>query len=153
MALAEISRRKPILKNRIARGIEAAVVDLAIEQPTWGRVRVSNELTTEGLSIAPFGVRGVWLRHELANTKKRLKAPEAKMAQEGLVLTETTETQVAAVEKAKIEKESRGEFDSECPGCCGAQDTFYVGNIKGAGRIYQQTFIDAYGKSRLRHAV
>jgi hypothetical protein len=51
-----------------------------------------------------------------------------------------------ALEKAKADKEAHGEFDSECPGYCGAQDTFYVGTLKGVGRIYQQTFIDTYAK-------
>jgi len=74
---------------------------------------------------------------------KRLKALETKSAQEGLVLTEA---QVTALEKAKADKEAHGEFESECPGYCGAPDTFYVGTLKGVGRIYQQTFVDTYTK-------
>lgn len=92
---------------------------MAVAQPAWGQVRVADEL------------------------RKRLTALEAKGAQEGLVLTEA---QVVALEKAKADKEAHGEFESECPGYCGAQDTFYVGTLKGVGRIDQQMFIDTYSK-------
>lgn len=144
LALLDLKKQnKPNLKNRIGKEIEDAVLKMVIDNPALGQLRVSNELKKSGLFISPGGVRGVWLRHDLETFKKRLKALEAKSAQEGLVLTEA---QLQALERAKEEKEAIGEIETEHPGYLGAQDTFYVGNIKGVGRIYQQTFIDTYTK-------
>jgi transposase InsO family protein len=143
LALQEMDKTRPNLKNRVAPEVEATVCEMAIEQPAFGQMRVANELKKKGILVSPAGVSNVWMRHDLQTFKQRLKALEAKMAQENLILTEA---QLIAMEKAKEKKEAEGEIETEHPGYLGAQDTFYVGNIKGVGRIYQQTFIDTYCK-------
>lgn len=142
-ALQEISRRKPNLKNRVDEVTEKTVVDFAIELPAHGQLRASNELKKRGIYISPGGVRSIWMRNNLETFKKRLKALEAKSAKENLILTDA---QIAALEKSKAEKEAHGEIETKHPGYLGSQDTYYVGTIKGVGRIYQQTYIDTYCK-------
>jgi transposase InsO family protein len=142
-ALFEVSRRKPNLKNRAEEATEAAVIAFAIEFPAHGQIRVSNELRKQGVFVSPSGVRSIWLRHGLASMKQRLTALEKKSAQENIVLTEA---QVQALERKKHDDEVCGEIETHHPGYLGSQDTFYVGTIKGVGRIYQQTFVDTYSK-------
>lgn len=142
-ALQEISRKKPIEKNRVPAYIEDAVINLAVENPALGQHRAANELQQRGIIVSSSGVRSVWLRHDLETFKKRLKALEVKSAQEGIVLTEE---QLQCLEKAKQEKEAHGEIETQHPGYLGSQDTYFVGTMKGVGRIYQQTFIDTYSR-------
>lgn len=142
-ALQELSRRKPIEKNRVPLHVEQAVIDLAIANPALGQKRVSQALQEQGILISSSGVRSVWLRNDLESFKKRLKALEAKSAQDGILLTEE---QLCCLEKAKDEKEAFGEIETEHPGYLGSQDTYYVGTMKGVGRIYQQTFVDTYSR-------
>lgn len=142
-ALLEADRRKPNLKNRTDPAVEEAVLKYAIDEPAHGQARTSNELRKLGVFISPSGVRSVWLRHGLANFKNRLKALEEKVAQEGIVLTES---QVQALERKKLDDEVSGEIETAHPGYLGSQDTFYVGTLKGVGRVYQQTFVDTYSK-------
>ena len=142
-ALIEISRSKPIVKNRVDPSIEEAVVRMAFDYPAWGQFRVSNELRKRGIFISSGGVRSVWQRHELEVFNKRLKALESRVAQDGIILTEA---QMIALERKKEKREALGEIETEHPGYLGSQDTYYVGMIKGVGRIYQQTFIDTYSR-------
>ena len=142
-ALLEKSRRQPNFKNRVDEAIEKAVIEFAIEFPTTGQLRTSNELRKKGIFVSPSGVRSVWIRHQLGNRKQRLLALEKKVAEEGVILTEA---QVAALEKKKDDDLACGEIETAHPGYLGSQDTFYVGTLKGVGRIYQQTFVDTYSK-------
>ncbi|MDP8051394.1 IS481 family transposase [Pasteurella atlantica] len=142
-ALINKNRRTPNLKNRVDEATEQAVITYAIEQPAHGQHRTSNELRKKGIFVSGSGVRSIWLRHNLENFKKRLKALEEKVANEGIILTDS---QIAALEKKKQDDEACGEIETAHPGYLGSQDTFYVGNMKGVGRIYQQTFVDTYSK-------
>ncbi|AQT61381.1 IS481 family transposase [Cellvibrio sp. PSBB023] len=142
-ALISRSKRTPNLKNRIDPAIEKAVLDYAVEQPAHGQHRTSNELRKTGIFVSGSGVRSIWLRHGVESFKKRLQALEEKVAKEGILLTDN---QIAALERKKIDDEASGEIETHHPGYLGSQDTFYVGSLKGVGRIYQQTFVDTYSK-------
>ena len=142
-ALFEVSRRKPNLKNRVEEATEAAVAAFAIDFPAYGQTRASNELRKQGVFVSPSGVRSIWMRHDLASMKQRLRALEKLSAEQGIVLTEA---QVQALERKKHDDEACGEIETHHPGYLGSQDTFYVGTIRGVGRIYQQTFVDTYSK-------
>ncbi len=142
-ALIDANRRKPNLRNRVEEATEIAVAEFALEQPAFGQVRVSNELRKRGIFVSPSGVRSVWLRRDLESFKKRLSALEKHVAATGGVLTEA---QVVALEKKQDDDVAHGEIETAHPGYLGSQDTFYVGTIKGVGRIYQQTFVDTYSK-------
>lgn len=93
--------------------------------------------------LLPAGVRCIWLRHNLETFKKRLAVMEKRSAELGLVLTES---QMAALERKQDDDIAHGEIETAHPGYLGSQDTFYVGTLKGVGRIYQQTFVDTYSK-------
>lgn len=142
-ALLNRSRRVPNLKNRVDEATERTVVDYAVEFPTHGQHRTSNELRKKGIFISDSGVRSIWQRHDLENFHKHLKALEKKVESEGI---ELNDAQIAALEKKAHDDEACGEIETAHPGYLGSQDTFYVGNLKGVGRIYQQTFVDTFSK-------
>jgi len=140
-SLLEKSRKTPRIANRLSPEIEEKILSYSLEFPTHGQKRVCNELKKVGIHISDGGVRGVWSRHNLLRKKERLKRLEKYASESGLVLTEA---QVAALENAKEEKQAHGEIETFHPGFLLGQDTYYVGYIKGVGKIYQQTGIDTF---------
>lgn len=142
-ALFEVSRKKPCIKNRVPEHVEDAVVSMAIEFPAYGQERAANELRKKGIIVSGGGVRSIWLRHNLERFTKRLEALEKKVANDGIILSDA---QLSALDKAKKQREACGEIETLHPGYLGSQDTYYVANVKGIGRIYQQTFVDTYSR-------
>ena len=142
-ALINKTKRVSNLKNRVDQATEQAVTEMAIEFPAYGQLRVSNELRKRGTFVSGSGVRSIWVRNNLENFRKRLKALEERVARDGIILSDD---QVAALERKQQDDVACGEIETEHPGYLGSQDTFYVGNLKGVGRIYQQTYVDTYSK-------
>jgi hypothetical protein len=58
-ALYEISRKKPLMANRVDPHIEQAVIEIAVDFPAYGQLRVSNELKKKGILVSPGGVRSI----------------------------------------------------------------------------------------------
>jgi len=139
--LVEKSRSGARRANRVDAEIEKQVMDHCLEFPTHGQVTVSNELRREGHIVSPGGVRGVWLREDLTTKRLRLKRLQKYHLETSNILTES---QVKALEEAKEEKQAHGEIETFHPGFLLSQDTYYVGYIKGVGKIYQQTAIDTF---------
>src|SRR6185437_2650602 len=137
LALKEISRRKPCLKNRIEAHIEQAIVEMATDQPAYGQV--ANELTRRGLFAPPTGVRSVWLRHDLETFAKRLKGAGSKAGARARPYLDGIAS--ACLGNGQAGKGSARRNRNGAPRLSRAQDTYYVGTIKSIGRIYQQTFI------------
>lgn len=139
--LLEKSRRVPRVGNRVAPEIEDRVLQYSLEMPMHGQVRTSNELKKKGIVISAGGIRSIWLRHQLQVRALRLKRLERWAAETENILTES---QVQALEEAKQERETHGEMETPHPGFLVAQDTCYIGYIKGVGKIYQQTALDTH---------
>lgn len=139
--LMEKTRTMPRIGNRVATEIEDKVLAYSLENPTHGQMRTANELAKQGIVISAGGVRGVWLRHQFETKTLRLKRLERWAAENMGILTES---QVRALEDAKEEREAHGEIESPHPAFLVAQDTCYVGYIKGVGKLYQQTAIDTH---------
>ena len=85
--------------------MEKAILAMALDKPAYGQVRVANELTRQGQFVSPTGVRSVWLRHDMERFGQRLKALEAKAAQENLILTDHHEYQLYLSDENSVQED------------------------------------------------
>ena len=115
-----------------------------IENPALGQMRVSQELLQRGIMVSAGGVRSIWIRHELETMGKRLKALEARSAPGRVFYSQRARYLLLKKQNLSVKPMARSKHTH--PGYLGAQDTYFVGTMKGVGRIYQQTFIDTYSR-------
>jgi len=126
--------------NRVAPEIEARILDYALSHPTRGAQWVANELRLRDIQVSPGGVRGVWLRHELATRYKRLMRLEAQ-AQDATYLL--SDAQIKLLERHSTDFRLR-HVEAAAPGELLNQDTFYWGTLKGVGKVYVQVVVDVF---------
>jgi transposase InsO family protein len=134
--------------NRVSEEIEAAILAHALEHPCHGPTRVEQELRLKGIAVSSGGVRGVWLRHDLTTKHERLLRLERATAERKI---ELKEDQIRLLERFSPEFRER-HIEAPFTGALLGVDTFFVGAMKGVGKLYLQTAIDChsrYGWARL----
>ncbi|MDA5193174.1 helix-turn-helix domain-containing protein [Govanella unica] len=140
-ALRDISRRKPVLKNRVPLDVERSVVDLTFTHPTWGQQRITEVLAESGVTVSSSGVRSIWVRSGLETFEKRVIAILARVQQDGFPLSPE---QQASVERARaLGKLKPGRF-VELPGKVSYQDLSHMGEHPVLGPLHLLSFVDAY---------
>ena len=127
--------------NETPSDIKEKVIVMSVSHPSWGQMRISDQLRLEGASVSPSTVRNIWLKEGLETRYKRiLRLEEERSGGE----IELTEEQIRLIEKANPCFRER-KVESVYPGYLLSQDTFMVGAIKGVGRVYLQAVVDTYG--------
>ncbi len=132
--LCNIDRSTPAMPNRTPLDIEMKILDFIITYPTYGPQRISNELTRQNILVKPSAVYNVLKRHNLNTRKERLEYMRIK---NGIVSTSSD------LERDREKSKTRS-LNTKYPGHIVGMDVFYVGTLKGIGRIFQFTAIDTY---------
>ena len=134
--------------NRVPADIEAAILEHALAHPCHGATRVEQELRLKGVQVSSGGVRGVWQRHGLLTKHERLLRLERESGTRQITLSPD---QIRHLERFSPEFRER-HIEAPHTGALVAVDTFFVGVLKGVGKVYLQTAIDChsrYGWARL----
>lgn len=128
--------------NRVPAAIETAILAHALDHPCHGPMRVAQELVLRGIQVSAGGVRGVWQRHGLLTRHERLLRLEKATAERKLSLSDE---QIRLLERFSPEFRER-HIEAPHTGALVAVDTFFVGVLKGVGKVYLQTAIDCFSR-------
>ncbi|TDB37025.1 MAG: IS481 family transposase, partial [Deltaproteobacteria bacterium] len=128
--------------NRVSEEIEKVILEYSLHQPTHGPVRVAQQLVLQNFQVSAGGVRGVWSRHNLQSRHDRLLRLEKTVREQKLDLSDT---QVRLLERFSPEFRER-HIETRHTGDLVAVDTFFVGVLKGVGRVYLQSVIDCHSR-------
>lgn len=139
--LAPRERRRPRMPNETPPELVARILEMTAEFPTYSYVRVSQQLRLVGVPASAAQVRGAWQREGLLKRFDRLLWLERRVAERGGPLTESVLKLLRQHAHQTLDPQSQ--IEAPAPGYLGCQDTYYVGTLKGVGRVYAQTFIDA----------
>jgi len=128
--------------NRVSEEVEKAILDYSLHQPTHGPLRVAQQLVLQNIQVSAGGVRGVWGRHNLLSRHERLLRLEQTVREQNLALTDV---QIRLLERFSPEFRER-HIETRHTGDLVAVDTFFVGTLKGVGRVYLQSAIDCHSR-------
>jgi len=128
--------------NRVDEAVELAILEHCLNRPTHGPLRVAQELTLKGIQVSSGGVRGVWSRHNLLTKQERLLRLEKSVKEQPF---ELSDDQIRLLERFSPEFRER-HIETRYTGDLVAVDTFFVGTLKGVGKVYLQSVIDCYSR-------
>lgn len=117
------------------------IIALSIEHPAWGCNRLSDYLKLQGIQVSSPTVQDILIKNQMGSRYERLLKLEERALEHQI---ELTAQQVAQIEKANPAFKER-HVESSRPGELVSQDTFYVGTLKGVGRVYLHTVVDTFG--------
>jgi len=116
------------------------ILDLAVQNPMWGCHRLPDHLKLSDISVSGITIQKILDKNGLsAQYDRLLKLEEFASGNQA----ELTAEQVRAIEKANSCYKER-HIESSRPGELLSQDRFYVGYLKGVGKVYLQAVIDTY---------
>ena len=117
------------------------IVVLSIEHPTWGCNRLSDYMKLQGNYVSSPTIQDILIKNGMGSRYERLLKLEERALEQKI---ELTPKQSAQIEKANPVFKER-HVESSRPGELLSQDTYFVGTLKGIGRVYLHTVVDTYG--------